>query len=243
VALEPHKQAEIDAHARFLREGHQNVRKPFGPGWGPDYWIKWATIAYAYDRLGLPARAEILDLGCGPGWTTLFHAEAGYQVVGVDIAPAAIEMATRRARRWGVDAEFVVADIEALNLERRFDMVLIFDALHHSTQADRVVEAIARHLRPGGWALFGEPSWLHTLSPAARREHRETGWIEKGVTVRGLKRHCRRVGMGGFRRFFEATQPYESRWRQFAWQGVRLAAANAAVAPRASIWLAAQKLG
>src|SRR5207253_179922 len=108
-------------------------------------------------------------------------------------------------------ADFVVADMEEMALEQEFDGALVFDALHHTTRQRIVVANIARHLRPNGWVLFGEPSWLHTISPAARRTHRNLGWIERGISISGLKRDCRAAGLGSFRRFFEGTRPYENR--------------------------------
>jgi 2-polyprenyl-3-methyl-5-hydroxy-6-metoxy-1,4-benzoquinol methylase len=240
--LEEHKQAEIESSARALHEGHeQTFRKPFGPPWGNQYWVKWAVVGEAFLKLGLEPGCKILDLGCGTGWTTLFLAEAGFRPLGLSLAPAEIEVAESRAERWQSAAEFVVGDMDAMALGREFDGVLVFDALHHSTRERVVVENISRHLRPGGWVLFGEPSVLHRISPSARRVHRETGWTERGVSVLRLKRECRAAGLGNFRRFFEGTRPYERRIGGFGWQLARLVAANFAWAPQASIWLAAQK--
>ena len=89
--------------------------------------------------------------------------------------------------------------------------------------------------------LFGEPSWLHQISPGARRTHRELGWIERGIIVSGLRRDCRSVGLGNFQRFWEPTAPFAQR-KAVLWQMVRLVGATFFVAPHASIWLAAQKL-
>jgi 2-polyprenyl-3-methyl-5-hydroxy-6-metoxy-1,4-benzoquinol methylase len=238
-----HKQAEIASHERALREARpESFRKPFGEPWDSDYWIKWATITDALRLLGVSPPATILDIGCGSGWTTTFLAECGYLPLGMDLAPAMIEMAKRRAARTHVDARFLVADMEAFSLGRKFEAALVFDALHHTTRQEATVQRIAEHLKPGGWVLFGEPSLLHHVSPAARRTHRDVGWVERGIGVRKLKRDCRRAGLGGFRRFFEGTGSYESRVRGFGWQLIRLAAANVAFAPRASIWLAARRV-
>jgi SAM-dependent methyltransferase len=213
--------------------------KPFG--WESDHWVRWATIAEAMRRLEVRPGATVLDVGCGSGWTSLFLTESGYRVTGVDLVPANIDVCRSRARRWGIEVDFRVADVEELDVGEDYDAALVYDALHHSSRPDAVVGRVAAHLRPGGWALFGEPSWLHDISPEARRTMRERGWYERGVRVRALKRACRSVGLGSFRRFFQGTRPYERRGAEFAWQLVRLVAANVAVAPQAQIWLAARR--
>lgn len=240
MSLPPNKQAEI-AHAQRSLEDGSLLGKPFRGDWGNDYWVKWSTITEAFRRLGFGEGSSILDVGCGTGWTTVFLAEAGYRPTGIDIAPAMLVAARELAQRWQVDAEFQEADMDAFDLDRQFDGALVFDALHHSDVPGNVVDNVARHLRPGGWALFGEPSWLHTISPRARRVHRDTGCSEHGVRVSELKTYCRDAGLGEFRRFFEATRPYEGRITGFLWQWIRLAAANVWVAPQAAIWLAARK--
>lgn len=239
--VDPHKQAEIDEHEHDLRTRPAVFQKPFGAEWRSKYWHKWATIESALVRLGVAEGAHVLDLGCGPGWVSLFLVESGYRPTGIDLAPAHVEIATTRAQRWGIEAEFHTGDMDELDLPERFDAIVVFDSLHHSRRQDVVVGNIARHLRPGGWVLFGEPSWLHWISPSARAVGRERGWTERGVGVRRLKRDCRAAGLDHFRRFYEGTEPYESRLGGFAWQLARLVAANVWVAPQTSIWLAAQR--
>lgn len=235
--VDRHKQAEIESRTPEFMAGE--ATKPFG--WASDHWIRWATVTEAIHRLGIRSGAAALDVGAGSGWTSLFLAEQGFSVVAVDLVPANVELIRRRAARWGAAVDARVADMEELSLPERFDLVLVHDALHHSGRQDRVVAAVARHLEPGGWALFGEPSWLHAFSPHARATTRNVGWRERGVSVRALRRDCRAAGLTHLRRFFEPTRPYESRARQFAWQLVLLVAANVAVAPHTQVWLAAQR--
>jgi SAM-dependent methyltransferase len=239
LGVEKNKLDEI-ATAEASKHELRTTRKPFGPPWPASYWGKWQTITFALYELGIPEGATVLDVGTGVGWTAVFLAESGFRPTGIDIAPANIAIAQERARRTGVHAEFAVADMDTLNLDREFDAVLVFDALHHSARPELVVARIAKHLRPGGWALFGEPSWLHGISPNARRTSRELGWIERGVFVRALRRNCIKSELGNFHRFYEGTDPYSTP-SGFAWQLARLVGARVACAPQMSIWLAAQR--
>lgn len=215
--------------------------KPFG--WEPYHWVRWATISAAIQRLGIPHGADVLDVGSGPGWTSLFLAESGYRVTAVDLVPANVELTAHRAARWSTPVHAEVGDMEELELGRQFEFALIYDALHHSARHRRALERVAAHLRPGGWLLLGETTWLHRLSPRAHRETSQTGWMERGFTVRGLRGDLRAAGLVDVRRFFQGTDPYESRSRGFAWQLTRLVAANFAAAPQAAIWLAGRSPG
>ena len=236
TALDRHKHAEIASRtAEFMAA---ESTKPFG--WESYHWVRWATISEVLRRLGIAPGAHALDLGCGPGWTSLFLAESGYHVTAVDLVPANIELTAARAARWDVPIATRVADMEQLEVDQRFDFALIHDALHHVTDHRRALERVRVHLNPGGWLLLGETSWLHRLSPAAHRGSRTTGWLERGFTVRGLRADLRGAGFVEVRRFFQGTNPYESRASGFAWQLVRLIAANFVVAPKAAIWLAAR---
>jgi SAM-dependent methyltransferase len=232
----------LDAEMALQAALPHTFTKPFGPNWGSQYWTKWAVVSELLCRLSIEPPASVLDVGCGAGWTSVFLAESGYRVCGLDVAPAAITMARRRASRWGVSARFEEADMDQFDLDGRFDAALVFDALHHSENPRAVVANISRNLKLGGWVIFGEPSWLHEYSPHARETSREHGWVERGIRVSALKRACRDAGFGHFRRFFEGTRPYEGRVVSFGWQLVRLVLANFWVAPQASIWLAAERL-
>ncbi len=238
--MERHKQAEIDSRTPGVMS--REARKPFGwsHGWGAECWLQWAAVTEMLHRLAIAAPARVLDVGCGPGWTTAFLAEAGYEATGVDLVPANVEVARERAARWGLEATFECADMEALHLGREFDAALVMDALHHSTRPAEVLAGVGRHLRPGGWLLVGEPSWLHGLSPRARRTSRELGWTERGIGVRRLRRDLGAAGFGELRRFHGPTRPYEGRLGVL-WQGARLLGANLAAAPQMHVWVAARK--
>jgi SAM-dependent methyltransferase len=234
-----HKLAEVASRdAEFM--AHE-ASKPFG--WSPMHFLEWAVVEAMLETLPVPPGSRILDVGCGAGWTTLFLAEAGYDVVGVDLVPANVELCRRRAERWSSSARFEVGDMEALPAGAPVDAVLLFQALHHTAGQRAALGSMAARLRPGGWLMLCEPTWLHRFSPEARAVTRELGWMERGLTLRELRRDLRACGFAEPRRFFGPTRPYEDRGRGFAWQLTRLVAANVWVAPQAHLWLAAQRAG
>lgn len=106
------------------------------------------------ERSGLliPGR-RILDLACGGGRHSLAMARRGALVTGIDLGPAAIATARRRARRAGLAIEFIQGDLRGLAYDAEFDAVtLIFGCFTEMPreQAQDVLQRISRSLRPGG---------------------------------------------------------------------------------------------
>ncbi len=235
---DPHKQAEIDSRTpEFIAA---EATKPFG--WESYHWVRWATITDVLARLRVPGGAAVLDVGCGSGWTSLLLAQSRYDVTAVDLVPANVQLTAQRASQWGLSITTEIADMEQLELAARFDFALIYDALHHSARHRAALARVAAHLKPGGWLLVGETTWLHRFSPRARGHARDTGWHEHGFTVRGLRSDLRAAGLGELRRFHQGTHPYEG-FDGFAWQLLRLLGAQFAAAPQAAIWLAGRASG
>ena len=67
----------------------------------------------------------VLDLACGPGLYTSRLAALGHRCVGIDFSPASIRYATEEARRRGLACDYQLADLRSLELEGRFDAVLL----------------------------------------------------------------------------------------------------------------------
>lgn len=96
----------------------------------------------------------VLELGCGTGRVAAAIAAAGAEVVGVDLSGRMLEVA--RARR-GERVEWLEGDMRALDLGRRFALVLVpLGGLQHLETVGDVVAAldtVARHLDTDGVAV------------------------------------------------------------------------------------------
>ena len=100
------------------------------------------------------APVSVLDAGCGTGRVGRELARRGIDVVGVDLDPAMLDT----ARRKTPDVQWLLADLATLDLDRKFDAivmagnVMIFVA--PGTEAV-VVANMARHLASGGVLIAG----------------------------------------------------------------------------------------
>jgi SAM-dependent methyltransferase len=97
-------------------------------------------------------RGKVLDVGCGTGEHTILLSMLGYDVLGLDFAPEAVEQARRNADAKGSVARFEVADAMNLPGELRYDTILD-SALFHifdDTDRPRYVASLHGACLPGG---------------------------------------------------------------------------------------------
>ncbi|GAA5166473.1 class I SAM-dependent methyltransferase [Pseudonocardia eucalypti] len=125
----------------------------------------------------------ILDAGCGTGEHTIYLARLGYDVIGVDGAPAAVRQARAAAVARGVDARFEEGDALELPADGRYDTVLDTGLFHIFDDTDRAryVRSLHGALRPGGVlhliALSDtEPGFGPRIGEHVIRDAFTTGW-------------------------------------------------------------------
>ena len=129
------------------------------------------------DALAPAAGERVLDVGCGPGSTTIDLAGrvgAGGEVVGLEISPAMVAAAERRAADAGVgNARFVVHDLEQAPLVEGFDIAYSRFGVMFFARPDAAFSNLVASLRPGGrfaavvWASPLENPWMAITSLSA----------------------------------------------------------------------------
>jgi SAM-dependent methyltransferase len=123
----------------------------------------WETKAAGYDRFfgaitsrviddlldaaGVEAGSRVLDVATGPGYVAARAAQRGASVLGLDISPAMVAMASEAHP----ELDFRQADVHDLALDDgSFDAVVANFLLLHVGRPERAVSELARVLAPGG---------------------------------------------------------------------------------------------
>jgi SAM-dependent methyltransferase len=104
---------------------------------------------------------HILDLGCGHGRHANRLAASGHQVTGFDRSPGFLELARQDAANRGVQVEYRLGDMRQLDYDQAFDRALMmFTVFGYFSDEEnlRVLQNIARALKPGGKLLFDIPN-------------------------------------------------------------------------------------
>lgn len=97
---------------------------------------------------------RVLDAGAGDARNSFALAREGFFVVGLDIAPTAVELAAQKAVQEGNDhVMFTVGDVTRLNLAGPFDLVVSADTLGQLDDPRAALDEFRRVLKPGGFLV------------------------------------------------------------------------------------------
>ena len=151
--------SELDAKAvgdYFARAG--TVSEWWTPGSGPLAFHYNAELHVLEDQLAIDPDWKVLDVGTGPGRFGALFAGHGCRVIGVDLNPDMLEIASDTARRLGLEDRFEVRTANAEDLsefaDASFDVVCCMELFDHLPDLRRALAEMRRVLKPGGRFLY-----------------------------------------------------------------------------------------
>lgn len=111
-----------------------------------------------YAGIAREAGGNVLELGCRTGRVSLPLADLGFNVTSVDLSEGLLSIAQRKAAGMPIAAQqrlrFVQQDMSKLELGEQFAAAVVpFHAFEHLLTSElqiRALEAIHRHIQPGG---------------------------------------------------------------------------------------------
>jgi ubiquinone/menaquinone biosynthesis C-methylase UbiE len=149
-----------EAAARFDDEPDHGLRDPG---------VRRAWVDLLREHLPA-APGAVLDAGCGTGSLSVALAELGHQVTGIDLSPAMLTLAKKKAAASGVSIRYALMDAAAPRLALgRYHAIVCRHLLWALPEPGAVLQRWARLLKPGGRLVLIEGFW-HTGSGMRAQE-------------------------------------------------------------------------
>jgi tellurite methyltransferase len=107
------------------------------------------TIAKSSSGAVVPGRA--LDLACGLGQNSIWLAQQGWNVDGVDVSAEGLKIAQQSVTQHGCSVNWIEADLDDwLPTPDSYDLAIVFRFLDRET----VPRIVTTGLRSGGWLIY-----------------------------------------------------------------------------------------
>jgi SAM-dependent methyltransferase len=167
------------AYGRAFRHGQGYINRPAFTHELPSDWL--AAMPDVVARLESAQHAQVVDLGCGQGWSTLAIAGAFLDawVDGLDIDAASVADARQHAIQAGLEGRvrFLEGGASALAAHGPYDLVLILETLHDITDPVGALRAARAALAPGGTVLVVDERVADAFTaPGDEVERMMYGW-------------------------------------------------------------------
>ncbi|NDC62172.1 MAG: methyltransferase domain-containing protein [Betaproteobacteria bacterium] len=157
-----------------------------------------------FQLLDVKPGMKALDIGCGPGLTSLALAqavgEAGH-VDAIDIAPPMLQLAARRCATQP-QVKFHQADVLQLPFETAaFDVALATQVYEYVADIDAALQELVRVMKPGAQVLLVDTDWescVWACRDEARMRRMMQGWsqhIPHPQLPRTLVQRMQRAGL------------------------------------------------
>jgi len=104
---------------------------------------------------------KILDYGCGVGAVSLFLADRGNDVIGIDISGKAVKTANKSAElmQLAEQAIFYTVDKGIKKIKnQKFDLIICIEVIEHVEDDKGLLSYFARLLKKGGLLIISTPS-------------------------------------------------------------------------------------
>lgn len=145
-----------------------------------------------------PGASTVLEFGTGTGRLARPMARAGFRVTGVDLSAPMLQRLDRRSSEEGLAIDAVQGDFTALQLNRRFDVVVVVTStlfmLPDSQTRIAAFSTAKKHLAPGGVMIVETYApWIVEQGPRTRSQTADLE-SETSITLNvEVDRDCRTV--------------------------------------------------
>ena len=137
------------------------------------------VISLILDNAGIRKGSVVLDVACGTGVLIGDYLKRGVaSVTAVDLSPEMIENAKSKDPQENVT--FLCGDAEEIEPGKNFDAIVIYNALPHFSDPDKLIEHLSRLLKPGGILTVAHGASRETINAChtGAAEHVSAGLMD-----------------------------------------------------------------
>lgn len=164
--------------------------RAFGENWlmaAVAHWNFHETL-YGMIEAICPPGSQLLDVGCGPGWSGIYLSSRGFKFTGIDNERDLINLAIKNNERLNGRANFEVADAFDLSgLNKKFDLSFSCGVLEHFDR-DITIKLLQEQAKISRYVLIEIPTKYTSYTGAITDERIYTmGQLVRIVEDAGMK--------------------------------------------------------
>lgn len=141
---------------------------------------------------------KVLELGSGTGRYGIFLAKLGFDYTGIDITPAMLKVAKKKAREESVKLELIVMDAESLGFQKNtFDSVFCDRTFKFFPDPVRVLKEAYRVLKPNGRLILDcEAKWIvpYEARPGLPKLGKVEAGLERKYSLKEVQKMMEKAG-------------------------------------------------
>ncbi len=114
--------------------------------------IRPIRIQYILDQVNNQniKNLDILDIGCGGGLVSESLSRLGANVTGIDFVQTNIRAAKLHSSKAKLDINYIYGDIEKIKINKKFDLIIMFEVLEHLDDWRSLLLKISKNLNKKG---------------------------------------------------------------------------------------------
>lgn len=122
----------------------------YAPQWDADQVDKAPIINRILDNAGIGEGQDVLDVACGTGILFPYYLQRNVKsVTGIDISHEMAKLAAQKHEDCP-NIQVICGDVEETRFGKKFDTVMVYNALPHFPDPDRLIATLASLLNEGG---------------------------------------------------------------------------------------------
>jgi SAM-dependent methyltransferase len=120
---------------------------------------------------------RMLEIGIGTGWFPIMCKMKGLSCKGIEISPQLVQYAMDFGRRYGVEPDIEVSNVEIADLgDSVYDIIIASSVFEHVEDWRSGIRNIHRALKPGGIMYFNSTNKF-SLAPSPEYDFPLYGWL------------------------------------------------------------------